>query len=80
MKRTVAKVWINYTVMPMNVNPEKYPVVPSLSGKTQVITFWGLLRMARNWPVGRHRSWMQFASAIGLLLAIVIGCHPATTS
>ena len=32
----------------MEVMPEKCPVAPRFKGKAQVITFWGLLSLARN--------------------------------
>ena len=61
----------------MNVMPEKCPVAPRFKGKAQVITFWGLLSLARfsyicTGAVLIHRPGHR------LSLAIVDGCHPAT--
>ena len=69
MKRTVARVWINYTVLPMELIPKKCPVAPSLAVKTWVISSWDLLRMARNGAKLRHRllgASIGDAPAIGL--------------
>ena len=50
MKRTVAKVWIKCAVNAHERNPQEVTSVTKFVGKAWVITFWGLLRMARNGP------------------------------
>ena len=56
--------------------PEKCPVAPRIKGKTLVITSMGLAALGTGY--WNHLSVMVLA--IGLTLAIVNGCHPATTS